>query len=156
MFYNNKSAYALSADETLEQRIVDEGICVIENKNLPEFLDGLYCKYNSEKIICLRAHMSASRRLCILAEEYGHAVTSWGNAHSMNPAEMMRQEARAIAYAIELVVPLETLYKARNAGVRNAYECAEHLGVTEEFLTWVFAYYDARVPGFRTMFMDDE
>lgn len=146
----------LSAVEALEQRIFDEGICVIENKYLPKCLDGLYSKHKDDIIICLRLHMSARRRLCTLAEEYGHAVTSWGVARSMAPSEMTRQEARAIAYAIELIVPLEKFYKVRNAGVRNAYECAEYLGVTEEFLTWVFAFYEARVPGFKTMFTKAE
>lgn len=146
----------LSADEALEQRIVDEGICVTENKHLPKCLDGLYCKYNNDKVICLRAHMSASRRLCTLAEEYGHEVTSWSDTRSMDPAEMTRQEARAISYAIELVVPLEKLHKAHHASVRNTYECANYLGVTEDFLKWVFAYYEARVPGFKTFFIDDE
>lgn len=146
----------LSPVEALEQRIVDEGIFVTEHKYLPKCLDGLFCKHQDNKIICLRSHMSARRHLCTLAEEYGHAVTSWGDARIMAPCEMTRQEARAIAYAIELVVPLKKLYKARNTGVRNAYECAEYLGVTEEFLTWVFAYYETRVPGFRTMFKEDE
>lgn len=146
----------LSTVEALEQRIVNEGIFVTEHRLLPKCLDGLFCKHQDDKIICLRSHMSARRRLCTLAEEYGHAVTSWGDARTMTPSEMTRQEARAIAFAIELIVPLKKLYKARNTGVRNAYECAEYLGVTEEFLTWVFAFYEARVPGFRTMFMNHE
>lgn len=146
----------LSAVEALEQRIIDEGIIVTEHKYLPKCLDGLFCKHQDDKIICLRSHMSTRRRLCTLAEEYGHAVTSWGDARTMAPSEMTQQEARAIAFAIELVVPLKKLYKARNAGVRNAYECAEYLGVTEEFLTWVFAYYETRLPGFRTMFINHE
>ncbi len=146
----------ISADEALEQRIVDEGISIIESTQIPNSADGLFCKGNNKKIICLRSRMSACRRLCTLAEEYGHVITSWGDARSMDPAEMTRQEARAIAYAIELVVPLEKLYKAHDVGVRNAFECAEYLGVTEEFLTWVFAYYEARVSGFKTMFLDEE
>ena len=146
----------LSAVGALEQRIVDEGICVNENKHLPKCLNGLFCKYNNKRIICLRSRMSASRRLCTLAEEYGHAVISWGDARTMDPVDMTRQEARAIAYAIELVVLLNKLFKARNSGVRNAYECAEYLGVTQEFLTWVFAYYEARIPEFKTMLMDNE
>jgi Zn-dependent peptidase ImmA (M78 family) len=146
----------LSADEALEQRIIDEGIFVTESTRIPNSADGLFCKGNNKKVICLRSRMSSCRRLCTLAEEYGHAVTSWGDARSMDPAEMTRQEARAIAYAIELVVPLEKLYKAHDAGVRNAFECAEYLGVTEEFLAWVFAYYEARVPGFRMLFANIE
>lgn len=146
----------LTLNEALEQKVVNEGISISENKHMPKCLNGVYCKYKNEKIICLRAHMSSAQRLCVLAEEYGHAITSWGDARTMGPADMTRQEARAIAYAIELVVPLKKLYKARNAVVRNAYECAEYLGVTEEFLTWVFAYYEVRVPGFRIMFMDKE
>ncbi len=147
----------LSANEALEQRLFDEGICVTESTRIPNGTDGIFCKGNNKKVICLRSRMSACRRLCTLAEEYGHAMTSWGDARSMDSVSMTRQEALAIAYAIELVVPLEKLYKAREVGgVCNMYECAEYLGVTEEFLSWVFAYYEPRVPDVRTLFVDDE
>ncbi len=146
----------LTADEALEQRITDEGARIKEHNRLPNCLDGLYCDYNNEKVIYLRPSMDAPRRLCTLAEEYGHMITSWGDARTMNPSEMTRQEARAIAYAIELVVPLERLYKAKAAGVRNRFECAEYLGVTEEFLSWVFAYYKARISDFERFFLEKD
>ncbi len=146
----------MTANETLEQIIVDEGICVTEKNNIPKCLDGLYCEYGNEKIICLRSGMPSNKRLCVLAEEYAHMVTSWGDAQEMDTSSMGKQEARAIAYAIELVVPIERLYEAREAGVCNAYECAECLGVTGEFLTWVFAYYEAKIPGFREFFIKSE
>jgi len=46
----------------------------------------------------------------------------------------IKQEKRARNWAYEKLISLEKLIEAYEAGVRNCYDLADFLGVTEEFL----------------------
>lgn len=48
--------------------------------------------------------------------------------------ENRKQEKRARTWAYERLVPLQKIVQAHKNGIRNRYELAEYLGVTEQFL----------------------
>ena len=70
---------------------------------------------------------------CVLAEELGHHHTSIGDIIDQSRLLNRKQEKRARSWAYERLVPLHKIIEAYNVGVRNRYELADYLGVTEPF-----------------------
>lgn len=77
----------------------------------------------------------------ILAEELGHHATTTGNILDQSDLGNQKQEKRARKWAHDKLIPLCHLIDCYYAGCRNRYETAEHLGVTEEFLSEALACY---------------
>lgn len=95
-------------------------------------LKGLY----TDNVITLNptAIGSSVEKTCVLAEELGHFHTSFGNILNQSDIRNRKQELRARSWAYERVVSLPAIVQAHQLGIRNRFELAEHLGVTEEFL----------------------
>ncbi|MGF7145339.1 hypothetical protein HNQ56_003780 [Anaerotaenia torta] len=74
-------------------------------------------------------------KACILAEEIGHFLTSSGNILNQNITENQKQEYKARLWAYDRQIGLIGIISAYNAGCRNIFEMAEHLDVTEDFLS---------------------
>ncbi|MEK4355143.1 ImmA/IrrE family metallo-endopeptidase [Paenibacillus sp. FSL R5-0475] len=116
-----------------------EGIEVINHsfKNLN--LKGLYV----DGVIILNPaaiHTTAEKN-CILAEEIGHHHSSFGNILDQKNIVKRKQEYYGKKWAYQKLVPLTSFVSAFNAGVRNRFEFAEHLGITERFLDNAISYY---------------
>lgn len=93
---------------------------------------GLY----GEGLIVLDARLStAAERLCILAEELGHHYTSVGNILDQTKICNRKQELRARSWAYDRLITLADLITADKSGVRNQFELAQYLEVTEDFLS---------------------
>ena len=75
-----------------------------------------------------------SEKACVLAEELGHHHTSIGDILDQSKLLNKKQEKRARNWAYKRLVPLSRIIDAYRAGVRNRYELADFLGVTEIFL----------------------
>lgn len=77
---------------------------------------------------------SRKAKSCVLAEEIGHARTSSGNIIDYSDPNDQKQELKARMEGYDLLIGLDGIIKAYEAGCRNQYEIAEFLDVTEEFL----------------------
>lgn len=99
---------------------------------------GLYC----DGVIAINKSISTTaERACILAEELGHHYTTAGNIINQKIISNRKQEVKAKRWAVKRLVSLNNIIKAYEAGCRNLYEAAEHMGVTEEFLRLAFVAY---------------
>ena len=93
------------------------------------------------KRVAIKRDMPTIKKACILAEELGHYHTSTGDILDQNKLENRKQEQRARNWAYERMIPLDKFIEASENGVRNLYEFAELVGVTEEFLSGTIQHY---------------
>lgn len=94
-------------------------------------IKGLY----SDSIVWINKYLSSSsEKVCVLAEELGHYHTSSGDILDQRDIRNRKQEKRARAWAHKKLIPLSAFVQAHRAGIRNRFELAEYLGVTEDFL----------------------
>ncbi|AGC67408.1 phage protein [Thermoclostridium stercorarium subsp. stercorarium DSM 8532] len=114
----------------------NEGINVYE-KEIGK-LKGLYFDGN---IIINSSIETNSEKACILAEELGHHYTTHGNILNQCKVENRKQERRARAWAYERLVSLNSLIEASKHCIRNRFELAEFLGVSERFIDEAIQYY---------------
>ena len=105
--------------------------------DLSDRISGLYC----DGQICLNKSKTSTEKRCILAEEVGHALTSIGDILDQKDLNNARMEARAMAWAYEKLLPLDVAIEAGSQGIRNKYQLAEYLSVTEEFIEGAITYY---------------
>lgn len=104
-------------------------------------LKGLYIDGN----IALNSSIETySEMACVLAEELGHHHTTHGNILDQNKPENRKQERRARGWAYERLVSLKGLIEASKQGIRNRYELAEYLGVSERFVEEAIEYYEGK------------
>ncbi|MGG0891654.1 ImmA/IrrE family metallo-endopeptidase [Cytobacillus horneckiae] len=116
--------------EKLLSEATHQGVGIYEMPMKPT-VRGLY----SDNIIWInRLVPSMAEKTCILAEELGHYHTSAGNILDQSKIVNRKQELRARQWAYERLVPLDKIIQAQKEGIRNRFELASYLGVTEEFL----------------------
>ncbi|WP_339195171.1 ImmA/IrrE family metallo-endopeptidase [Aeribacillus sp. FSL W8-0870] len=116
--------------ENLLREAQQHGIDTYEKPMTPT-IKGLY----SDKVIWINKNIPTNdEKACILAEELGHYHTSSGNILDQSKISNRKQELRARTWAYERLVPLQKIVQAHKSGVRNRYELAEYLGITEDFL----------------------
>ncbi|MCM2675513.1 ImmA/IrrE family metallo-endopeptidase [Alkalicoccobacillus plakortidis] len=100
-------------------------------KPMSEKIKGLY----SDKVVLINQNIDSNvEKTCILAEELGHYHTSSGNILDQKKLINRKQEKKARNWAYKRLVPISKIIKAYNSGIKNNYELASFLGVTEEFL----------------------
>lgn len=108
----------------------EEKVDVSEKKMQPRN-KGFY----GDKEIWINRYISTfAEKGCVLAEELGHYHTSDGDIIDQSKFNNRKQELRARFWAYEKLVPLEKLVQAQKEGIRNRFELAAYLGVTEDFL----------------------
>jgi hypothetical protein len=122
---------------------VDTSIQVKE-KPLKYGLKGIY---KNGRII-IHDKLTNTEKACILAEELGHHYTSTGNIIDQSVMENRKQERVAREWAHKRLVPLTRIVEASKAGIRNRYELAGFLGVTEEFLEEALERYHGKYGAF--------
>ncbi|HAM79624.1 MAG TPA: ImmA/IrrE family metallo-endopeptidase [Ornithinibacillus sp.] len=116
------------------EKLLDEasslGLSVYE-RYLKGQIKGLY----SDNVIWMNKSLPTyAEKYCILAEEMGHYKTSVGNILDQSKIDNRKQEQRARSWAYEKIVPLSKIIQAHKEQIKNKYEFAEFLGVTESFL----------------------
>jgi len=89
----------------------------------------------------IRKELSDREKACILAEELGHYHTTTGNILDQSKIENRKQERKARAWGYEKLVGIIDLVNAYKSGVRNRFELAEYLELTEEFIDDALTYY---------------
>ena len=123
--------------EALLEEARQKGLTVIEKYPfLSERIRGLCC----DDTIALNAAIeTGAERTVVLCEELAHATGTVGNILT-DP----RMERKAREQTFERLASPEALVEAYLCGAREAWEFAEHLGVTEAFLAEAMANYRAR------------
>ncbi|WP_342499479.1 ImmA/IrrE family metallo-endopeptidase [Bacillus sp. FSL W7-1034] len=114
---------------SLLQSATASGIDVYE-KVLSLKTKGLY----GDNVIWINQTLSSVEKTCTLAEELGHHFTTYGNILDQTKLKNRKQELRAREWGYKLLFPLERLIDAQKEGIRNRFELAEYLNVTEQFL----------------------
>lgn len=117
-----------------------EGVDIIDRQFNSESIKGLYC----DGTVALNDKLSDTEKTCVLAEELGHYHTSFGNIINLNDVGNRKQELRARVWGYNKLVGLQGIISCYRAGCRNLYEMAEHLDVTEEFLTEALSCYRSK------------
>jgi Zn-dependent peptidase ImmA (M78 family) len=110
---------------------------VIKEKKLIAH-DGL-CRGN--RIAISKTLKTDREKHCVLAEELGHYCTTYGNILDQTSTSNRKQEKRARNYAYEKLITLNKIIEAYNNRVKNRYELAEFLNVTEDFLQDALDHY---------------
>lgn len=113
----------------------------IKEKPLKHNLKGLY---NNGRIILDKKLSNNQERKCILAEEIGHHYTTYGNIIDENDISNKKQELFARKWAYKKLVGILDIINAFKIGIRNRYELAEYLNITEEFLQSALDYYEIK------------
>lgn len=125
---------------TYEKLLIEaekEGIEVFENNYIGK-LKGLYV----DNTITINTSMETNiEKKCVLVEELGHHYTSFGNIVNQSKLENRKQERLARAWGYKKLVGVIKLIEAYKNGVKNRFELAEYLDVTEEYIEEVLKYY---------------
>ena len=85
--------------------------------------------------------MCETEKACVLAEELGHHYTATGNILDQSTVENRKQEMYGRAHAYNRMIGLRGIIAAYLRHCQNAYEMADYLDVTEEFLQEALSYY---------------
>lgn len=114
-----------------------QGILICEVP-MSQRIKGLYF----DNVILLNSGIETEKeKVCTATEELGHHYTTAGNILDQKKVQNRKLERRARAWAYKKLVPLDKLVEAHKAGVKNRFELAEYLQVTEKFLTAALKYY---------------
>lgn len=125
----------MTYDELLEE-IESQGIDVVE-MDIGKH-KGLY----ADNVIAVSRNIKTSKeKKCILAEELGHHLKTYGEIMGTKNISKVKQEKIARNWGYEKLVGIVDLINAFNAGVQGRYEIAQYLNVTEEFLQAAIEYY---------------
>ena len=123
--------------EMLLDKVVNE-IPVIETEL--KINTGLKGSYRN-KTIFLYKYLNAVEKRIVLSEEYSHHKTSVGKIIDYTNPENKKQEWKARRDSVERLVTLDQLIDCAKFGCHTKFECAEFLGVTEEFFEEVLIHY---------------
>ena len=85
-------------------------------------------------LVVLRKGMTTAESADTLAEEIAHDLLTVGDITDQTKESARKQEQQARMLAYNLRVGLRGIVSCFEAGCRNKFEMAEHLGVTEELL----------------------
>jgi hypothetical protein len=123
--------------ERFENDIQAKGVEVIHMR-FNGSLKGLY----ADNTIAIDTRIDTQAEMCcVLAEEIGHHYTSSGNIINLKDTRSIKQEKRARNWGYEELIPIKSFIEAFNRGIRNKYELAEYLEVTEDFLQETIKHY---------------
>ncbi|WP_088815489.1 MULTISPECIES: ImmA/IrrE family metallo-endopeptidase [Listeria] len=87
-----------------------------------------------ENTIYILKGLTQAEEVCTIIEEISHKLYSNGNILDVSKTTNRKQEFFARRKAHEYLVPRSLLEDCYQKGLRNYYEVADHLGITEEFL----------------------
>lgn len=102
-------------------------------------LKGLY----ADNVIALRKGLSEKEKNCMLAEELGHHFTTYGDILDQTDTCNRKQELKARAWGIQTLANLDLLIEGY-FNTYNAFELAEYLNITDEYLADCIAYHTTK------------
>ncbi len=122
--------------EDLLNEADDDNIEVLEI-NYKKGINGL-CVGN---IIGINKNLTDVHKKCVLAEEIGHYHTNTLNILDQKDIINRKLELKGRRWGYEKLVSLKKLIEASFTGVKNLYELAECLDITEDFLKEALQHY---------------
>lgn len=126
--------------EELLDKANREGIEIFENNYIGK-LKGLYL----DGTITINSNIKNDvEKRCILAEELGHYYKNHGDIRDQSKVENIKQERIARAWGYKKLVGITKLIDAYKQGVKNRFELAQYLNVTEEYIEEVLRYYNQK------------
>lgn len=84
--------------------------------------------------IAIKHDLDETEKKCTLAEELGHYHTTVGDIIDQSSDSNRKQELRARLWSYNKLIGLHGIISCYKTDCQTAYDMAEHLGVTEEFL----------------------
>lgn len=126
--------------EELREEAFQCDIDVVDYPFNSDRIKGLYCNGN----IALSKKLEPNEKACVLAEELGHHYTTTGNILDLSNDYNRKQEHIARLWAYNKMIGLAGIISAYKAGCKNSFEMAEHLDVSETFLTETLCAYKAK------------
>ena len=99
------------------------------------------CKGNR---IAINKKLSTKEKKCVLAEEMGHYHKTVGDILDQSNINNIKQEIIARRWSYEKLISILDIINAYRSGVKNRYELADYLDVTEEFLIETIEYYKCK------------
>jgi len=121
----------LTTYERLASSSDAEGVTIYDRKFRSPRIKGLYCDGN----IAVSDNLNTdAEKACVLSEELGHYHTTEGIILEMSDDSNRKQELRARLWGYNKLIGLHGIISCYKTGCQTAYDMAEHLGVTEEFL----------------------
>lgn len=100
--------------------------------------------YQIDDTIFINENLSFKEKRCTLAEELGHYYKTYGNILDKKDIKSIKQEIIARRWSYEKLITIIDLIRAYESGVKNKYELAEFLDVTENFLEEALNYYSCK------------
>lgn len=126
-------------DELLDEAFF-HGV-VVEERPLRGRIKGLY----GDKTIWINQSIpTRAEKACVLAEELGHFYTTAGDIFDNSILYNRKKEKLARTWAYERLVPLKSIVQAYLDGIRNRYEFAEYLSISEEMLDAAIKHYQEK------------
>lgn len=115
-----------------------------------------HLKYNNGRIkgnrIAIRKGIpTTTEKACVLAEELGHHYTTVGDILDQSDDGNRKQEQQARTWAYTKMVTPTDIVNAYKNGYENAYDIAEYLNVTEEFLNSALERYHEKYGKYTTV-----
>lgn len=110
---------------------------IIYEKSLPCGVKALLIGKN----IYILKGLTQADEICTIIEEISHKLYSNGNILDVSKIMNRKQEFFARRKAHEFLVPRSLIEECYQRGLREYYEIAEHLGITEEFLKEACEHY---------------
>ena len=117
--------------EKLEQEAFKDNVKIHDYYLGEESLKGIYIDGN---IAINTSVNNTTEKICVLAEELGHHYTSVGNILIMEDLTNRKQERQARLWGYNKLIGLTGIVNAFESGCQSAYETAEFLEVTVEYL----------------------
>ena len=108
---------------------------VIEERNMRN--DGLY----ADGFVWINGRLTSAAKVCILAEEIGHHMTSVGDILDQEDIDSYKQEHAARVWAYKKLLPIENIYCAAMQGYAEPWQMAEEFDLDEEFVRAALKYY---------------
>lgn len=127
--------------EALLDEADKQGLYVIENAKFESHAAGLI----KNDVIGLNKKLRTTKeKACVLAEELGHYHTSSGNILDESDTVNRKQEQRARLWAYNQQIGLRGIIECHKAQCKTIEDMAEHLNVTERFVTDALSCYKSK------------
>ncbi len=91
--------------------------------------------------IAIRKELPEIKKKCVLAEELGHYHTTVGDILDKSSVENRKQEQHARIWAYNKLIGLTGILNCYHSDCKTLSDMADHLDVTEEFLSDALQYY---------------
>lgn len=133
--------------EHIEDMIKERNITLIKDDIPINNLKGLHF----DNVIVYDTSLTTSaEKKCIIAEELGHYETSSRINLDYKDILSQKEERRARGWAADKLIAFDQIIKASSEGIRNRFELAEYLNVTEEFLIETLEFWQQKYGNYIT------